>query len=338
MQHVALRLQSQPYLDRYIWEKILRKTDWETCLSLNHISIARELLPTDEEAQKLLNNAVAKGDMRLVSRMLQTFVGFLDMDIAAKADQFWMLKVFDKYDKSGTQICKGTGMMAVHAAENSNQEMLQWLIKNRMEVDGKGIFKAAARTGSMHLIHWILKQADKFNIACIDSSQTHDALCMAFKAGHADVACFLIEQFSLHSQACYSACECASLTLIQQILPGCSESLDDDNWYGIIAVLLRRNDMRIFSAVLEFMHSIGASCFLAPSLHSLLEVAAAHSDLRMVILLYANTPDDMKESSITDEALDAAAGRGILELVTFPSMPTPLYPLPTQMKCHAARA
>ena len=157
VQHVALRLMCQPYLDENLWEMILRRTDWITCSRLGHVRIAKELLPSNDTGQAQLNSAVASGEIVLVSQMLQTFSGYPDMDIAAKADQFEMLRFLDGLDKGGS-ICLATPQMAVHAATNCNQEMLEWLVQNRLDVDGGGILVAAAAVGNMSMIQWLLQQ------------------------------------------------------------------------------------------------------------------------------------------------------------------------------------
>ena len=143
---------------------ILRKTDWITCVRLSHVSIAKQLVPSYEDVQAQLNAAVATGNIWLVSKMLQTCDGFPDMDIAAKADQFVMLKMLDSMEKAGSCVCQSTNKMAVYAATNCNLAMLDWLLLNRLEVDGKGVLEAAAEVGCILLVIWILDQAAKFRI------------------------------------------------------------------------------------------------------------------------------------------------------------------------------
>ena len=191
MQHVALRLQSRPYLDRFIWEKILLKTDWITCLRLNHISIAKELLPSIKETQEHLDTATADGNISLVSRMLKTVSGFPDMDIAAQANQFEMLQFLDGLDKAGSTVCTASPKMAIYATANCNQAMLEWLLENRLEIDGKGMLEAAAGTGNLHLIHWILEQVDQCRITYIDRRQSRSALQRALQHGHVRIAFLL---------------------------------------------------------------------------------------------------------------------------------------------------
>ena len=316
MQHVALRLGSRPYLDQYTWEKILCKTDWITCLRLNHISIAKELLPSTKETQEHLNVATANGNISLVSRMLKTISGFPDLDIAAEADQLEMLTYLDGLDKAGSSICMASPKMAIYAAANCNQGMLEWLMTNRLEIDGKGILEAAAGTGSMPLVHWVLEQVDQCRMTYIDQHQSRIATRRALQDGHVGIANVLIDRFSHHSGACNAACEVANLVVIQQILPAYCKYLTSNNLAQVLRLALERGDEHIFSYVLEFLSVLQSRRFLVNPRHPLLDIAAEYGTLSMCELLHARLPDDLKNSSVTDQAMAAAAaGRNNSELV-----------------------
>ena len=315
MQHVALRLRSRPYLDQYTWEKILRKTDWITCSRLNHISIAKELLPSTKETPEHLDVATANGNISLVSRMLKTISGFPDLDIAAEADQFEMLKFLDGLDKAGSSTCIASPKMAIHAAANCNQAMLEWLMTSRLEIDGKGLLEAAAGTGSMPLVHWVLDQVDHCRITYINHDQSWIATRRALQDGHVGIANVLIDRFSHHSGACNAACEVASLGVIQQILPAYCKYLTSNNLAQLLRLALERGDEHIFSCVLEFLPVLQSRRFLVHPRHPLLDIAAEYGTLSMCDLLYARLPDDLQNSSVTDQAMAAAAGRNNSELV-----------------------
>ena len=319
LQHVTLRLQSKPYMDQYIWETILRKTDWVTCLELDHVSIAKELLPAEKEAQALLQRAVANGNIRLVSRMLQTFLGFPDMDAAAQADQFAMLRFLDSLDKSGTCICRATRKMGVYAAENCNQPMLQWLINNRLEVDGTGVFEAVVGTGSMALIHWVLEQAQQGSIARINGTEGIPALFKALRIGRMDIAVFLIDLFSLRPNVCLNACHVASLADLKQILHAYYKYMAEDSWFWALVILVKRGSIPMVSALLEFVQGIGLSCFSVGPKEALLDISAEHCSLSVSEFLYDQIPDELRASNVTDLAMAAAAGNGDLNLVNLSS-------------------
>ena len=321
VQHVALRLQSKPYMDEYIWETVLRKTDWITCLQLDHVSIAKELLPPEVEAQALLQSAVASGNIRLVSRMLQTFSGFPNMDIAAEADQFEMLKFLDGIDKSGTCICRATRRMAVHAATNCNQPMLEWLINNRLEAFGEGVFEAAAGTGSMPMLHWVLEQAKQGTMARIDSCRSHHALSKALQFGRMEMATYLIEHFSLHTNACVTACHVASLADLKQIWHAYYKYMAKDSWSRALFILVPRGDTAILSGLIEFVKDIGCSCFTITPVYPaecVLDIAAGNS-FSLTACLYDHIPDELRARYVTDQTMTAAAGKGDLKLVNLSS-------------------
>ena len=300
---MALRLGSRPYLDQFVWEKILRKTDWITCVRLNHTSIAKELLPSTKETQKHLHVAIANGNIRLVRGTLNTISGFPDLDIAAETDQFEMLQFLDGLDRAGSAICLATEKMGFYAAANNNQEMLEWLLENRLEVDGKGMLEGAAGTGNMALIHWVLEQADRCSISYIDPNQRRDSIHKALAAGYGDIAAFLADRFNYQSVLCTAACKVASLAVIQQILPAHSKHLTSKDLAQILAVALRRSDIHIFSAVLTFLSGTQSWHFPVQPRHRLLDTAAGHGSLSIIELLYAHLPDDLKDSYVTDQAM-----------------------------------
>ena len=325
MQHVALRLETKPYLDQHLWETILRKTDWITCLRLNHVRIAKELIPCQKDAQDHLDKAVASGNIKLVGRALQSFSGFPNLDIAAKADQFEMLKFLDGLDRAGTCICVATEKMAVYAALNSNLAMLGWLIEMRLEVNGDGVLAAAAGLGNIHLINWILEQDKTFSVANI-SLQAGDALSSALRAGHLKLALFLIERFSLQAMACVQASSDACLTVLQQLLLVYSDRMDSNCWSAAIAQALTRDDVDILSLILDRMRKVrGSLC----SESYLVEMAARSSSVRLMAVLVAAMPNELEKTNVTKAAMQGAINRGHLEMVLSANPPSysTLYPL-----------
>ena len=312
VQHVMLRLQSKPYLDHHIWEMILRRTDWITCLRLNHVRIAAELVPCDEAAQVDLDQAVASGDIQLVSRMLQIFSGFPNLDIAAEADQFEMLKFLDSMDRAGTCVCVATGRMAVYAAINSNLAMLDWLINTRLEVDGKGVLAAAVELGNIHIISWIFEQDRLFSIAYIGTSQSEDCLDKALQTGRVDIAKFLIDHFSMQSVACEHAASHSSLAVLQQMLPICAKWMDDNCWFSTIVEALKRGSTEILASILGFIQEKKSSrCPKRP----LLSMAAKHSSTKLLEILATAFPEDLEKSDLVSSAMAAAICKGDSEMV-----------------------
>ena len=311
LQHVALRLGTLPYLDQHLWEIILRRTDWITCLILNHIQIAKELVPCYKKAQDYLDRAVASGNIQLVSRILQTCSAVPNLDLAAKADQFEMLKFLDSMDRTGTCICLATGKMAIYAALSSNLSMLGWLIKKRLEVDGDGVLAAAAGLGNIQFINWILKQDKLFNIANL-SSQARDALSRALQAGHLDIAIFLIEHFSLQKEACVYAASDGCLTALKQIWLMYSGRMDEKSWSASITQGLKRGDTAVFQFVLDGVHNVsGTLCSESP----LLEYAAKYGSVSVMADLASAMPMELKKLSVTKAAMRAAISRGDSEMV-----------------------
>ena len=128
--------------------------------------------------------------------------------------------------KLALPICLATKRMGFYAAANCNQAMLEWLLKNRLEVDGSGMLEGAAGTGSMALIHWVLEQADQCRISYMDHRQCRSSIHKALETGHVDIAGFLTERFNHQSVVCHEACEVASLAVIQQILPAYCKTFD----------------------------------------------------------------------------------------------------------------
>ena len=315
MQHVALRMQIRPYLDQLVWEKILRKTDWITCLRLDHLSIGKELVPPEEEAQSLLDSAVACGDTLLVSRMLQTFDGFPSMDTAAKADQFEMLKFLDRLDKAGSCICLATSNMSGYAAANSNLVMLEWLITNRLEVNGLEMLSAAAGVGNIFVIHWILQQAEQLNRIFIDLCQAREALRNALRAGHLDIALFLIDHFSLHDVACEFAITYACLPVAQKIITAYSKDPDQMDWHYMTLKALMRSDDEILCMVLQIMRKVKGKFPERPPC-PLLEVAAKYGTVSLMQILVAQLSDKIWNSRVTDKAVTTAIGRGCPKMVS----------------------
>ena len=314
VQHVALRLHTKPYLDQYIWEQILRKTDWITCLRLDHIKLAEDLIPEFEEAQAQLDAIVAGGDIRLVSRIIQTFSLFPDMDIAAKADQFEMLKFLDGLDKAGSCICQATSQMAVHAATNCNLAMLGWLVSNRLEVDGTEILTAAAATGNMFIVSWIFEQEEKTRIAKL-VWEGQKALCKSLQAGHVDLAIFLVEHFSLQKTVCDSAFKSGSLTAVQQLLPVYYEQSSWVRCRLIDAALYASCDAEILSAVMEFMQRVRNENFKDHNWAHTICMAAKNDNPSVIQVLGAQMPDQVRTRSITGPAIEIAAARGDSETV-----------------------
>ena len=108
MQHVLLRLRVQPYMHEHIWDTILQKAGWKCCVRLGHMRLARELMP---ESQKAMDLAVDDGDIDLLSRLIKCNLGIPDMDRAAKAGQFKMLRHLDWLNMSDRCICTGSKQM-----------------------------------------------------------------------------------------------------------------------------------------------------------------------------------------------------------------------------------
>ena len=318
VQHVALRLQSKPYLDQYIWEQILRKTDWITCLRLNHISFAEQLMPSNEKAQAQLNSSVASGDIQLVSRILKNFDVFPNMDIAAKADQMEMLKVLDGMDKAGSCICRATKDMAVHAATNCNLAMLDWLICNRLEVDGSGVLAAAAEVGSIFMINWVVEQAEYLQaLQSVDvfNQGPSEALYKALQAGHVDIAIFLVDHFRLHATACLHAINHASTrSAVQQFLLLYSGDESCTEWCVWTVEAVKRGNVEILSAVLDAMQRVrGTRIPVYTASQPLMDTAAKYGTVSMLQFLFAQMPDHLKR--VSDEAMVAAAAKGDLDMV-----------------------
>ena len=325
MQHVELRLQSKPYLDQYIWEQILRKTDWITCLRLNHVSIAKQLIPYDEEALTQLTTTVASGDTRLVSRIVKIFDGFLKMDIAAKADRFQMLKVLDGLDKAGSCIFFATRQMAVYAAANSNLAMLDWLFNNRLEVDGRGVLKAAAELGSIVLIIWVMEQAENFRIIDLHDTEAEDALCKALQAGHVDIAIFLIDYFGLQDIACSCAINHAStLTAVQQFLYAYYAHEDSMDWWDPITEAINHGNAEVLSTVLNVMQRIKGTSIpnhvspasMTGDLSQYIDMAAKRGTVRMLQDLSNQMQDQLDDLCVSDNTMLAAAAKGDLNMVS----------------------
>ena len=293
---------------------ILRKTDWITCLRLNHVRIAAELVPCDEEAQVHLDQAIASGDIQLVSRMLQIFAGFPNLDIAAEADQFEMLKFLDRIDRAGTCVCVATGRMDVHAAMNSNLAMLDWLINMRLEVDGRGVLAAAIELGNIHIINWILEQDRLCSIAYIGMAQTKHSLDKALQAGRVDIAKFLIDHFCLQSIACEHAASHSSLAILQQMLPIYAEWMDDYGWFSTIVEALRRGSNDILASILGYIQE--NKCPRCPE-RPLLWTAAKYGSTSLLQLLATAFPEDMKKKALIQPAMVAAVRKGDLEMVNF---------------------
>ena len=314
VQHVGLRLHTKPYLDQYIWEHILRKTGWITCLRLNHVQFAEELFPEFEEAQAQLNVVVADGDISIVSRIIQTFDLFPDMDIAAKADQFEMLNFLDGVDKAGSCICQATRQMAVHAATNSNLAMLDWLVSNRLEVDGTEVLTAAAATGNMFIISWRFRQDEKIRIAELSWEATK-ALCKALQAGRVDLATFLVEHFSLQETVCDSAFKSGSLTAVQQLLPAYYEHSSWVRCRLIDAALYVSCDAQILSAIMEFMQRVRSENYQDHGWDHTFCVAAKNGNASVIRVLGDQMPDQLRTRSITALAIELAAARGDSETV-----------------------
>ena len=316
VQHIALRLMCQPHLDEHIWDMILHETDWVTCLRLDLVRIAKELLPCDETAQRQLDSAVASGETVLVSRMLQIFSGFPDMDIAAEADQFEMLELLAGLDKAGTCICRATEQMAMHAATNNNHQMLEWLIENRLEVDGKDILVAAAEVGNLAMIHWVLEQWEHCRIA--GSLQHEKALSEALQGEHMEVIDFLIEHFGLQAKVCSKAVCFACKPLLRQLLQAYSQHIENDKWANLIVYSLQHDDPEVLCIVLEFESKIRGSCFSGEficSFRPLLDIAARHGNVSLIQPLYARMPDNLKKIAVTDNTLAAVACQGDTEMV-----------------------
>ena len=315
VQHVALRLQVRPYLDQHVWEKILLKTDWITCLRLNHIGIGKELVPSEAEAQAMLDSAVAFGDVRLVRRMLQTFDGFPNMDTAAKADQFEMLKFLDEMDKAGSCICRATRHMAGYAAANCNLAMLEWLITNRLEVDGRAILPAAAGVGNTFVIYWIFQQAERYCRVYINGFQARQALCNALQAGHLDIAFLLIDHYNLHDVACKDAIKYACLPVVRRIISGYLGDPNGTEWHFFTVYCLHRGEPEILSTVLETMQTVkGRFPEIPPG--PLFDMAAKYSTVDLMQILLPHLPDEARKMHVTDEAMMTAAGNGDSDMVS----------------------
>ena len=316
MQHVALRLQIRPYLDQLVWEKILRKTDWITCLRLNHISIGKELLPPEGEAQAMLDSAVACGDVCLVRRMLQTFDGVPDMDTAAKADHFKMLNFLDGLDKAGFCICRATRKMAGYAAANCNLVMLEWLITNRLEVDGGEMLPAAAGAGNVFVIYWIFQQAEQYHRVYINDFDARQALCNALQAGHLEIALLLIDRFSfLQSVACKDAIKHACLSDVQRVMSGYLGDPDGKEWYFFTVYCFHRGEPEILSTVLDIMQTVEGRFPEQPP-GPLFDIAAEYSTVDLMQTLLSHLPDEVKKMHVTDEAMVTAAERGDSDMVS----------------------
>ena len=301
-------------------------------MRLNHVRIARELVPSYEEVQAQLNAAVASGNVRLVSRMLETCDGFPDMDIAAKADQFEMLKMLDSMEKAGSCICLSTNRMAVHAAANCNLAMLEWLLLTRLEVNGEGVLEAAAGVGCILLIIWILDHADKFRIVNVWYEGPIKAMCKALECGRVDIAAVFVEYFSLQYEACREVIQHAStLPGIQQFLFACydkrngrvpSQWLEDiEFWLERIEEALLYGDAGTLQIVLDIMQKITGTGFptspgYAPSWKPLCDRAAWYGDVSVLQLLSARMSDHQKEIDFSDKAIAAPAVKGNLEVVS----------------------
>ena len=278
---------------------------------LKHIDIAKKFVPCHKDVQDHLDKAVAKGNIQLVSSILQTCSGFPNLDLAAEADQFEMLKFLDGMDRAGKYICMATGKIAVYAVLNSNLAMLGWLFKRGLAVDGDGVLAAAAGLGDIHFINWILEQDKLFNIANL-SSQARDALSRALQAGHMDIAIFLIEHFSLQKEACVYAASDGCLTSLQQLCLMYSDRMDESSWSASITQALQRDDIAILHSVLDGMHDVrGTLCSKSP----LLEYAAKYSSVSGMAVLASAMPMELRKLNVTKAAMRAAISRGDSEKV-----------------------
>ena len=317
-------------------------------MRLSHVSIARQLVPSYEVVQAQLNDAVAGGNLRLVSKVLETCDGFPDMDIAAKADQFVMLKMLDSMEKAGSCVCQSTNKMAVYAATNCNLAMLEWLLLTRLEVNGEGVLEAAAGVGCIVLIIWILDQADKFRIVNLWYEEFHShegvsisAMCKALQCGHVDIAAVIVEYFGLHYEACKEVVRHAStLPAIQQFLFAFYDKrhgrLEDQRlsisefWVERIEDALRCGDAETLQTVLDIMQKITGAGFpeLKPYTRSLPKnfivpspwrpisnSAAWYGDVRVLQLLSARMANHQKKMDFSSEAIAVPAVKGNFEVV-----------------------
>ena len=301
-------------------------------MRLSHVSIARQLVPSYEVVQAQLNDAVAGGNLRLVSKVLETCDGFPDMDIAAKADQFVMLKMLDSMEKAGSCICLSTNKMAVYAATNCNLAMLDWLLLNRLEANGEGVLEAAAGVGCIVLIIWILDQADNFRIVNLHYDEAIKAMCKALQCGHVDIAAVIVEYFSLQHEACTEVIRHASmLSGIQQFLFSYHDKRhgrlpsqwvkDIEFWLERMGNALMRGDAETLQTVLDIMENITGIGFpespgYARSWKPLSDRAAYYGDVSVLQLLSDRMADHQKKIDFTNDAIAVPAAEGNFKVVS----------------------
>ena len=237
------------------------------------------------------------------------------MDTAAKVDQFEILKFLNGLDKAGSCICLTTSKMSGYAAANSNLVMLEWLITDRLEVDGLEMLSAAAGVGNIFVIHWILQQAEQFNRVFIDFCQAREPLCNALQAGHLDIAFFLIDHFSLHDVACVFAISYACLPVALKIMTAYVEDPGHIDWHYLTVKALMRSDDEILCMVLQIMRKVKGKFPERPPC-PLLDLAAMYGTVSLMQILVSQLPDKIWNSHVTDKAVTTAIGRGCPKMVS----------------------